>query len=127
MKTLGLWIFGLGVIGGIIFSFSVGTESDAFRSYFPIFIGMYIMGMLLFFAGMREQQPHRRSTRCGRCGTTMFIITGMMVRRDVFTRSHGCFQCGRCGQYTCYDCSDSRQPCECGARHWIEKTYLMNI
>ena len=66
------------------------------------------------------------SVCCARCGTHMVIITGAAVSRDVFMRSQGCFQCWSCGQYTCYDCSDSREPCECGAMHWIEKAYLKN-
>lgn len=47
----GLLIFGLGVVGGIIFGFIVGTKSPSFQTYFPVFIGTYIVGMLLILAG----------------------------------------------------------------------------
>ena len=66
-------------------------------------------------------------THCARCGMPMYIITGKMLRTEDFKKSQGCFQCGNCGRYTCYDCSDSREPCDCGKKNWIEKSYLTDL
>jgi tetratricopeptide (TPR) repeat protein len=71
-----------------------------------------------------ERLRSKSDTHCSKCGRSMSITTGMMVPRDLAAQFQGCFQCGNCGRYTCYDCSDSREPCECGAKHWIEKSYL---
>lgn len=61
---------------------------------------------------------------CSGCGIPMYLLAGKMVQREILMESKGCFQCGNCGRYTCYDCSDNREPCECGAKYWIEKGYL---
>jgi hypothetical protein len=66
-----------------------------------------------------------RGDRCARCGRAMKLVQGMMSTPDFITRTQGCYQCRACGRLTCYDCSDSRMPCECGARQWSERTCLI--
>jgi hypothetical protein len=48
---LGLLIFGIGVVAGIIFALVVGTGSSEFRQYFPFFIVAYAIGVVLTFFG----------------------------------------------------------------------------
>lgn len=55
LGCLGLAIFGMGVIGGIIFAVIVGTDSKEFQEYFPYFIIFYAIGIGLFFAGKPEE------------------------------------------------------------------------
>jgi len=62
--------------------------------------------------------------RCSGCGAKMIVIQNQLVRREVMMRSQGCFKCASCGRYTCYDCSDNRRPCQCGAQSWMEQAYL---
>ncbi len=38
--------------------------------------------------------------------------------------TQNCFQCSACGRLTCYTHSDNRQACECGARTWVQRSYL---
>jgi hypothetical protein len=63
--------------------------------------------------------------RCARCGRPMTLVQGIMRTSDFMTRTQGCYQCRACGRLTCYDCSDSREPCDCGARQWSERTYVV--
>ena len=63
--------------------------------------------------------------RCGTCGKPMTLVKGMMRTSDFMTRTQGCYQCRACGRLTCYDCSDNRKPCECGAQQWSERTYIV--
>jgi hypothetical protein len=51
LGCLGLLIFGLGVVGGIVFALFVGMDSDEFQRYFPYFMLAYALGIALFFAG----------------------------------------------------------------------------
>lgn len=77
------------------------------------------MGILNRLLGGREDH-------CARCGRAMTLVQGMMMRTsDYLTRTQGCYQCRACGRLNCYDCSDSRMPCECGAQQWSERTYLV--
>lgn len=63
--------------------------------------------------------------QCRRCGSRMRVVTGNVIyRKDV--RTQGCFQCRVCARYTCYDCSDSREPCECGQKQWVERSYFLD-
>lgn len=64
------------------------------------------------------------NVRCAECGTKMTIISNAFARREVMARSQGCFQCAACGKYTCYGCSDNREPCRCGAQQWQQRTYV---
>jgi len=63
--------------------------------------------------------------RCSVCGRPMTLVKGMMRTSDFMTRTQGCYQCRACGRLTCYDCSDNREPCKCGAHQWSERTYLI--
>ena len=65
-----------------------------------------------------------RNVRCSGCGTRMLIISNAAVRREVNMRSQGCFRCAACGRYTCYECSDNREACTCGAQRWEQRTYV---
>lgn len=38
--------------------------------------------------------------------------------------TQGCFQCHNCGRLLCYEHSDDRITCDCGARNWEERKYL---
>ena len=69
-------------------------------------------------------KKNRINTRCARCGIPMTIISGAVVRRELFMKAKGCFQCIACGRYTCYDCSDNREPCQCGQKQWVERLYV---
>jgi len=70
------------------------------------------------------------SARCCRCGAKMTIFLGvgrigMFPRAVLFHQSHqGCFRCGACGRYYCWDHSDSREPCICGKTAWQERLYF---
>lgn len=48
---LGLSIFGIGFIAGIIFTLTVGTGSPEFQQYFPFFLVTYAIGVMLTFFG----------------------------------------------------------------------------
>lgn len=68
---------------------------------------------------------NQRNTCCARCGTQMTIVSGTSMNREFFVKvAQGCFQCKACGRYTCYDCSDNREPCQCGQKQWMESTYI---
>lgn len=62
---------------------------------------------------------------CTGCRRPMTLVKGVMRTSDYMTRTQGCFQCRACGRLTCYDCSDSREPCKCGAHQWAERTYII--
>jgi len=70
------------------------------------------------------------SAQCSRCGAVMTIFLGVnqpgTFPRAVFVhQSHrGCFRCGACGRYYCWDCSDFRKPCTCGVTSWRERQYF---
>jgi len=70
------------------------------------------------------------SATCSQCKASMTVFLGVNRQgsfpRDVFTHeSHqGCFLCAACGRYYCWDCSDSRKPCTCGATSWRERQYF---
>jgi hypothetical protein len=66
-------------------------------------------------------------THCYKCRIPMTMATGMLMKTtDYLTSTKGCFQCNACGRLTCFDCCDNRIPCECGAKTWIEKTYIIH-
>jgi hypothetical protein len=65
-----------------------------------------------------------RTVRCAGCGRGMLIISNAFVRSEMMMRSQGCFRCAACGRYTCYGCSDNREPCQCGAQRWEQWTYV---
>lgn len=69
----------------------------------------------------------RRNTvaYCSKCGIKMPIITGP-ININRTDQIQGCFQCSKCGGYTCYDCSDASVPCNCGNLAWMEKIYIIN-
>jgi hypothetical protein len=62
--------------------------------------------------------------KCSRCHTPMTLVEGFMRTPDFITRTQGCYQCRACGRLTCYNCSDNREPCECGANQWFERAYF---
>lgn len=66
----------------------------------------------------------RGKPRCSRCGKPMTVISNEIVRTEVTKRAQGCFQCAACSRYTCYECSDNRQPCQCGQMQWQRRTYV---
>lgn len=66
----------------------------------------------------------RNQPACYKCGLPMTLISGKIVRTADLSRMNGCFQCQACGRLTCYDCSDNRIPCVCGAMAWVEKSYV---
>lgn len=47
----GVLVFGLGVVGGLLFVAIVGTDSPEFRKYFIVFVGMYMVGITLAALG----------------------------------------------------------------------------
>lgn len=63
--------------------------------------------------------------RCAVCGRPMTLVKDSMSRSDFMTGTQGCYRCRACGQLTCYDCSDSRKPCKCGAQQWSACFYLI--
>lgn len=68
-----------------------------------------------------------RTVRCSSCGTAMLIISNAFVRQEIMMHSRGCFQCGACGRYTCYGCSDNRELCQCGMLQWEQRTYIRPV
>jgi hypothetical protein len=62
--------------------------------------------------------------QCSKCGMPMTMLSGAMVRTSMLGGMNGCFVCGSCGRVTCYDCSDNRIPCDCGAMAWVQKSYI---
>jgi len=66
-----------------------------------------------------------RGDRCSKCGRSMKLLqSGTMMSTSTFAATtQGCFQCRKCGRLTCFDCSDNRVPCVCGAHSWVERTY----
>ena len=68
--------------------------------------------------------------KCSQCNTHMTIFLGVnhkgiFPRQILVHNSHqGCFQCIACGRYYCWDCSNSRKPCSCGAMQWQERQYF---
>ncbi len=62
---------------------------------------------------------------CSQCGRPMTLVKGTMRTSDFMTHTEGCYQCRACGRLTCYGCSDSREPCRCGAQQWSERTCLV--
>lgn len=65
-----------------------------------------------------------REVACSQCGCPMLIISNATVRRETFEKSKGCYRCASCGRYTCYEHSDNRLPCRCGAKQWRQLTYV---
>jgi hypothetical protein len=76
--------------------------------------------------GLFRRSSGGSSESCARCGRPMALVNYIRVGtpEDFLNQTQGCFQCQSCGRLTCYDCSDSRQPCECGTKNWFERTYL---
>jgi hypothetical protein len=69
----------------------------------------------------------RRDVTCAQCGCPMLIISNASVRRETFEKSQGCFRCEACGRCTCYEHSDNRVPCRCGAKQWRQLTYVSDM
>jgi len=65
------------------------------------------------------------SNRCSICHRSMRLLDGFVQTSDLRMRTQGCFQCRACGRLTCFNCSDNRKPCICGAKHWVERTYTL--
>jgi hypothetical protein len=66
-------------------------------------------------------------TKCSRCGRSMKLVeTGTMYNSFELKNTQGCFECRACGRLTCFDCSDNRYPCDCGAKQWVERMYFLN-
>jgi hypothetical protein len=94
------------------------------------------MGILrrLFAAyfGVGLETTHRRPgsadsgrlVTCYQCGCAMLIISNATVRAETFRTSQGCFKCASCGQYFCYEHSNRLVPCNCGAKQWLQRTYI---
>jgi len=57
---------------------------------------------------------------CYKCDKTMAIVKGPMRRDYYLTQTQSGFMCKECENITCYNCSDNRIPCKCGAKKWIE-------
>jgi hypothetical protein len=66
----------------------------------------------------------RRGDSCAACGRSMMLVTGVIKREAYLTKTRGCYQCRACARLTCYDCSDSREPCQCGEKQWFERAYF---
>jgi hypothetical protein len=62
--------------------------------------------------------------RCGKCGIKMSLVKGFLTRSDI-SRVKGCYRCSACSMLTCYECSDSRKPCNCGVQQWEEQMYFV--
>jgi hypothetical protein len=72
------------------------------------------------------RQPQAKE-KCSVCGRQMVMAHGLIMKTSEFSNNTlGCFQCRQCGRITCYDCSDNRVPCKCGAQEWSERLYLAN-
>ena len=78
------------------------------------------MGIFDFLKSGNDQ----RNTRCAICGKYMTIISNALVHSVIAMQSQGCFQCKACGRFTCFNCSDNREPCKCGKNNWMPKIYI---
>lgn len=70
------------------------------------------------------QRADPSHVKCSTCNQAMTLLLNSFVSREVMAQSQGCFQCGACGVYTCYDCSDNRTPCRCGEKKWRQASYV---
>lgn len=67
-----------------------------------------------------------KGKKCSRCGRPMELVEfGRTYYKNQLMNTQGCFECRACGRLTCFDCSDNRYPCECGAKQWIERSYFL--
>jgi len=53
MFRAGLFVFGVGIVGGLVFVATVGSNSPEFRRYFGCFVALYMVGTVLVIMGRR--------------------------------------------------------------------------
>ncbi len=63
-------------------------------------------------------------TNCLVCGKPMTIVNAVAFTIPDFQNLQGCFKCGKCGRYTCYEHSFNDRVCECGEVDWHQSAYV---
>lgn len=63
---------------------------------------------------------HGYVVKCYKCEKDKVVVKGFIRDTDILSNDQYGFKCRVCGRITCFDCSDNRIPCKCGAKEWIE-------
>ncbi len=118
-----------------------GLPSMMIGTWISLVLGLQLKGLFVksdSSTSRLETEPNNKSrsiiltkiVKCWGCNEKMTIFLGVkhpgiFPRQVLVHQSHKwCYQCAACGRYYCWDCSDSRKPCSCGAKLWQEKLYF---
>jgi len=62
--------------------------------------------------------------KCKSCGKIMIMLSGKIMTQETMIKALGSFRCLSCRRLTCWECSDNRKSCQCGAKNWREELYF---
>jgi len=66
------------------------------------------------------KEGHRREIEVVKGG----VFINMKRWDKPWNPTQSCYQCGNCGRLVCYTHCDDREPCECGSKNWITRSYI---